>query len=270
MRKTAWKTFACGVCGKETVRAGTFSKFCHPCSERRANERKTTYYEKTKVSVEHKARRNQQASKRRREHLPHFPAAGKQRSITRSIMEPFTAPSLIWCCRMSFPFTTASSKNHIYGIAGWHVYKREEVRAFQEEIAQTVREQLKSSKFKPVQNKVWIAIHVEKPNNRFDAINVIDVVADGLKVGLGVDDRWFCIRQVDWSINKNNPRIIVEFGQTSPENVQLCSICGQIQALAEYGKATKQPLGVHRICRSCSSLATELKVKQRASDGVPR
>lgn len=260
------KTFNCAQCGKEAVRAGTATKFCRPCSAARSDVRKYEYYQKTRKKDGYKAKRaGEQLVRAKANHETYLSAAGKARTEIRSISDPFLSPQLEWVCRIVIPFTAAASKNHIYGISGWHVFKRENVRAFQAAVETAARRSMKAMAVSPVQNKVWMAIHVEKPNNRFDAINCVDSIADGLKKAIGIDDRWFSIRQLDWSICKDEPRFTIEFGQETLEHAQACSYCGQLQPLSEYGKSADRPLGVHRICKPCIALAAEIRKQKRAA-----
>lgn len=57
-------------------------------------------------------------------------------------------------------------------------------------------------------SKVWLTIRVFKPDHRLDAINFLDGIADGVKDAIGIDDRYFSAT-IDWSIDKQNPRIEV-------------------------------------------------------------
>ena len=103
-----------------------------------------------------------------------------------------------------------------------------------------------------VHNKVWIDILVQKPNHKGDAVNVVDLVCDAVKDAIDrVDDRWFCIRRLDWQIVKGDPRLFVGVGQDSDEDCQVCSYCGQIKPLPEFNAARNQPLGVGRECKAC-------------------
>lgn len=259
-----WETINCAICGKETIKRGSYQKYCAPCSAQRAAERKNDYYIKTRKEDGYKARQAEKAKEGRIELRDTFlPEAGKFRSESRSISAPFYRPELEWVCRIVIPFTGAASKNAIYGITGWHVFKREAGKAFQLLVERKASEALRQLGITPVQNKVWMSIHVEKPNNRFDAINVVDAIADGLKKAIGIDDRWFSIGALDWSICKDEPRFIIEFGQDSLSHVQACSCCGQLQDLAEYGKSTGRPMGVHRICKSCVATAREIRRNRR-------
>jgi hypothetical protein len=56
--------------------------------------------------------------------------------------------------------------------------------------------------------KIWLDIMVEKANHRSDAINTIDILCDGLKKGIGIDDRWFSIARLDWCLVKDRRPVV--------------------------------------------------------------
>lgn len=152
--------------------------------------------------------------------------------------------------RVKVPFTYAASKNHIYARrASGHVFLRTESRAKRTEISASIRDGLRGRKV--AHNKVWIDILVQKPNHYGDAINVIDLVCDAIKDAIPVDDRWFCIRRLDWEIVKDDPQLIIGIGQATKEDAQVCSYCGQIKPLDAFTRDKGRPLGVGRECRDC-------------------
>ena len=68
--------------------------------------------------------------------------------------------------------------------------------------------------------KIWLALMVEKTTPRSDAINVIDLVCDGVKKAIEVDDRWFALWRVDWRIvhPDTEPQLRGIIGLSRPEN----------------------------------------------------
>lgn len=156
---------------------------------------------------------------------------------------------LIWLVRIAVPFSYAASKNHIYAMRSrGHVALRKESRHIKESIAEAICAAVDG---RVVHNKVWIDILVQKPDHRGDAVNVVDLVCDGIKEGIGVDDRWFSIRRLDWEVVKEQGQLIIGVGQTSSEHCQVCSYCGQIKPLDQFNKNKHSPLGVGRECREC-------------------
>jgi len=67
--------------------------------------------------------------------------------------------------------------------------------------------------------KIWVALMVEKTTPRSDAINVIDLVCDGVKKAIEVDDRWFALYRVDWRIvhPDSEPQLRGIVGLSRPE-----------------------------------------------------
>ncbi len=68
------------------------------------------------------------------------------------------------------------------------------------------------------QNKVYLDITVYKSRTNVDAVNFIDVIADVLKVVIGVDDKFFCIKQLEWELDRKNPRIRIKIYQPDRYN----------------------------------------------------
>jgi hypothetical protein len=184
------------------------------------------------------------------------------RASKESIAWVGAEPNLIWLARISVAFSYAASKNHIYAMRrSGHVALRKESRAMRDEITLLMRSAI--GKHRVAHNKVWLDILVQKPNHRGDAINVVDLVCDGLKECMPVDDRWFCIRRLDWQIVKDDPRLYIGVGQDTDEDAQVCSYCGQIKPLSAFNRAKGRPLGVGRECKECRALGRQLGKKAR-------
>ena len=167
---------------------------------------------------------------------------------------------MLWIMRVAVPFTYAASKNHIYARRrSGHVFLRRESKAKRAEITAAIRAGLVDRRV--AHNKVWLDVLVQKPDHYGDAINVIDLVCDAVKDAVPVDDRWFCIRRLDWEIVKEDPQLIIGIGQDSLEDAQVCSYCGQIKPLTAFNKAKNRPLGVGRECRECRRVG-RLLIKQ--------
>jgi len=162
-------------------------------------------------------------------------------------------PNLLWLVRVSVPFSYSSSKNAIYALrASGHVALRKEARDWRDQLRDRLRDAV--SHHTVVQNKVWLDILVEKPDHKGDAVNVVDSVCDGVKEAIGVDDRWFCIRQLDWRISKNEPKLILGVGQSSDENLQPCSSCGRLLPFPQFTKKSNSRHGIGRNCKDCRTI----------------
>lgn len=178
----------------------------------------------------------------------------KQIPRNRDVTTVFDShPTWAWTKRITVPFTYAFSKNHIYSMRGQgHVVLREESKGMRDAVTQLFREAIRDQKI--YNNKLWIEVFIEKPNHRGDAINVIDLVCDGIKTAIDVDDRWFAIWRLDWAIEKNDPQIYIGIGQEECEDAIACSYCGQILALHHFNKNQRNKHGVSRCCRECQRL----------------
>lgn len=69
-------------------------------------------------------------------------------------------------------------------------------------------------------NKVYLEIFVCKPRTNIDAINFLDAIADVLKRVIGVDDKWFSIKSLDWIVDTKNPYIVVKLYQPERRDVK--------------------------------------------------
>lgn len=130
-----------------------------------------------------------------------------------------------------------------------HVFMRKECRATRDALQLTIQNFVRSSGITFYVGKVWIDILVQKPNMKGDAINLIDSICDAVKLAIGIDDRWFSIRKLDWEIVKVDPKIYVGIGQSIQETHFICSFCGRAQGLSK--KAGKHK----RICGDCARKA---------------
>lgn len=159
-------------------------------------------------------------------------------------------PDLIWQVSITVPFSYAASKNHLYTMRSrGHVALRRESRAIRDEVTIRLRAALAGRRV--AHNKLWIDILVQKPDHRGDAVNVVDLVCDAIKAAVPVDDRWFCLRRVDWEIAKDSPQMYLKVGQASDQDCQVCSHCGQIRPFAAFAMRKHSRLGIDRICRVC-------------------
>jgi hypothetical protein len=227
----------CAACNKTTVKRSGMQKYCRPCSEARSAER---------AKGRGGARRAQDSK-----FIERGLAISKAASRTSLVDDEAFDAGDGWVVKFKIPFSGAASKNHVWslGKGGGHVFKRMESRSYQDVIAYQVKQ---ATRGLPVcNNKIWIDLFVQKPHHKGDAINVIDVVCDGLKVGLGIDDRWFCIRKVDWEIAKNDPQIFVSVYQPDAFEARACSHCGRVLSLDNFGANKTATSGVGRVCREC-------------------
>jgi uncharacterized Zn-finger protein len=182
-------------------------------------------------------------------------ARGLKRSIenAHTVSCPADAPDLAWIVRFKLPFSWAASKNSTYGRAATRhkrPFLRAAARGYRDAITLLTRQAMKGIDLK--QDKLWIDIFVEKPQNKGDAVNVLDLVCDGIKAAIPLDDRWYSIRCLDWSINKVNPHLFIGLAQeVGASNSKACSYCGTIKELHEFTNDRKGRQGRGNICVEC-------------------
>lgn len=257
----------CHDCGQQCPRTGPTQKYCPACSSRRDLLRKRLWVRTHPPSPQQQQRDIAQA--RRRLELSREAGTGRNDELKRGITwrDP-DAPDLRWLLRISVPFSYATSKNHLYTMRRCgHIALRREVVAKRREIAAAVRSALQGRRV--AHNKLWIDVLVQKPDHRGDAVNVIDLLCDAIKDATGLDDRWYCIRQLDWEIVKNEPKLIIGLGQDSEIDCQVCSYCGQVKPLDAFTKKAGTHLGVDRVCRGCRREGRILAARRGALPVTP-
>lgn len=257
-------TIKCRRCSKDAPYRGGAQLYCEPCSEVRDLERKQAWHKKNggrQLSPEEKAARAIQNARRDAERRE----AGAGRSVTVSMAWPAESgePDMAWIVRVAVPFSYRMSKNAIWASSPrGHTFLRKGARQARDLITMAVRAALRERRI--AHNRLWLDIFVEKPNHRGDALNVIDLVADAVKDAAGLDDRWFSIRRMDWSVVTNGqPRIFIGIGQESDVDVLVCSYCGRVQPLDRFNKNKSGPLGRARVCRECSRAEDRVKRSER-------
>lgn len=157
--------------------------------------------------------------------------------------------------RIDFPNDGYLSKNSLINIGMVsgkpYPYVRKDIKKRKEVIGFLIRSQLRS--FCWPRSKTFIDIMVQKHMVGTDAINVVDTVCDAIKIGLEVDDEWFCIGMLDWEVVKKDPKVFVQVSTYSTEHQRVCGFCWQIKPYAQFGKHSQNIFGISNQCISCSS-----------------
>lgn len=239
----------CKGCGQPAVKRGASQKYCVKCCSDTKNADRTRSHSNRRATPRQPSLLQRQIRTRDR-------GIELSRQDRSSLLNYRNEADLAWQVAIAVPFDWAASKNHIFALRNvGHVALRKQSSDYRDAVAATLRASISRSKgeIEVVQNKVWIDIFVQKPNHRGDAINFVDFICDAIKVAIGVDDRWFSIRHLDWEICKDNPRIFISVGQETNVPVSPCSSCGRLLTFDRFhrNKATKS--GVSRACKDCSS-----------------
>jgi hypothetical protein len=247
----------CQACGKPTPKRGRGNqKYCVPCSEEKDLERGRLWQRKQPYDPV----KNAAAIKRREARLR---VAGRALTTTPDIAWPASVePDLAWVVRVAVPFSYGYSKNAIWrhGTKG-HVFLGREAKALREYLAGEIRSALGDRCL--VHNRVWIDIHVAKSDHKGDAVNVVDTVCDAIKSVCGLDDRWYSIRRLDWSVSKTEPTLFVGLGQEHVLDSQVCSYCGRILPLEMFGKSKGSRTGRVRGCLECNRANDSMRREER-------
>jgi hypothetical protein len=236
----------CARCDSLAPRRGRITKYCVECSEEVTRIRKLKYANSRPYNPEQKKRYRENNVSRHGER-------GRQTSLANrwSIDDLFPEPhGMAWVRRFEVPFTYAMSKNHSASMRdGGQVFLRRETKAARLRLQEEIAVALGGANV--VENKLWVEILIEKPNHRGDAINILDHAADAIKKAVHVDDRWFCVRRLDWSIVKEEPRLLIGIGQESAAPARVCSYCGRLLDYSNFTKAIHVRNGVGRQCKEC-------------------
>lgn len=236
----------CQDCGVQAPRRGPTQRYCEPCSAARDRRRKLEWAKRHAP--------NPHVTRRARERkLSRAKATGQaiSRAVAETIAWPASdQPNLRWLVRVAVPFDYGYSKNAVWRLSDrGHVYMRRQARSLRDALAWELKQAL--SGVDVFEGKVWIDIFVQKPDHRGDAVNVVDTVCDAIKLAIPVDDNWYCLRRLDWQVTKSNPRLFVGVGQEVAEHHRVCSHCGRLLTLEQFGKKSSARLGRDRICRDC-------------------
>ena len=260
------KGFICRQCGKPAIRTGHSQRYCETCSEEKNIQRVD------RASNHHG---NRSPSKRARQIKVKEYGITVSRANRSALMNYRKDVCLIWQIMVAIPFDWAASKNHIFAMRRvGHIALRREAVDYKNAMILMIRRSLNGGSahdppIKVVQNKVWLDIFVQKPNNRGDAANFVDLICDAVKQAIGVDDRWFSIRHLDWEICKDNPRIFVGIGQETEVPVSICSACGRLLEFSKFQKNKHTPMGVARVCRECSTIGDAARQHERKAAIAP-
>lgn len=156
--------------------------------------------------------------------------------------------------KIQVAYSGSYSKNVILGRGslGRRYYMKREAKDLKKDIHWLIKNELLKDKINFVEDKVWVDIFVQKPNaGAGDAINVIDLICDAISEAIGIDDRWFSIKGLDWEVKKENPKIFIEFGQADNIPKKICSYCGRILPKTRFNKNKSQKDGYSRVCKEC-------------------
>lgn len=236
----------CADCGGQCERRAANQRYCEPCSSARDVARKDAWSKANPRQPEKVAETVRKVASARAE---------RGREISQEhrvgIAGAYSEPDLAWLVRVAVPFTYAASKNSIYSTRGaGHVVLRRESKQIRSAVALAIGQAVRDQPLR--HNKVWIDVFVQKPDHRGDAVNVVDLVCDGIKDAIPVDDRWYSLRRVDWQVVKHEaPMIYIGLGQEACEDAKVCSSCGRVLPFSAFWANKAHRTGRARNCKDC-------------------
>lgn len=263
------QTIICQLCNSSIlVRNPKMQKYCSPCSNIRDAERKRKWanadYQKRRKDPDTIARRNYLNHARNKVLRNLGVDASKENRFGDNL--PPSTKTLLWNVVLEYPFDYCLSKNSIFRMnSGGHVFLRQERKRSMEKVGFLISNLISENKIQVAQNKVWLDFFIEKPDFRGDAVNFVDSLCDAIKMGVGIDDRWFCVGTIDWRIVKVDPKIYIRIGQDSSENVQCCSYCGRMLSFEKFGRrsnSSRAPNNIARVCFGCTRVEDGYRRKE--------
>lgn len=251
------QTIACAKCGTVVPRMSGVHKFCSSCSIVLGKRRKIEWQNAN--PREPRDIRHARVIKRASE-CKEYGRELSQRHAKGQALLP-VPPENGASFRFDISFSGSLSKNAIPNLVILRgkpsMFVKKEVQQLRASIAWLVKAALNGSQWP--QGKTWLDIVVQKPNHKSDAVNVLDTISDGIKEGLGLDDRWFAVGMLDWEVVKDGGRVFVQVRSEHKEHRELCSNCGQIRPLEAFSKSADATHGVHQVCKVCTRFKTEGK-----------
>jgi len=223
----------CEQCGKEILtQAHPRRRFCDECTLKRRTEYKREWARQHSKPITKEQLQKRYAKIKEKQRKYHLKGLENGEKVGKQKLYNFCKNEISGRAEIAFnmPFTYNMSKNHIWSQGkSWEgrrtVYKRDEARVQE----QLIIEHLEDCKGIFKKNKVWLDIFVEKPDNKGDAVNFVDLICDAVKKGIDIDDRWFSLGRVDWQIVKGRePLVFIRVYQEDNWDATVCSYCGRL------------------------------------------
>lgn len=158
--------------------------------------------------------------------------------------------------RVTLPFDWKWSKNNMWIARGYRHARRlspeaEHRRAL---LARAIQAAITESGARPVEAPVFFRIDLVLPDHRGDAINCLDLVADGIENGLGIDDRWYALDGIYWRVREQDEqaRMVVQVTQEWYEPWIRCRSCGIPKPRDQFAVSRRSASGRRTKCEQCS------------------
>ena len=105
-----------------------------------------------------------------------------------------------------------------------------------------------------VHHRLWLWLHVSKPDHRGDALNAIKLVSDAVQEAAGLDDRWFGLGHLGWDVRPGRGVLRLWCGQEAGAvDSNVCGRCGDVLPLHAFNRNKGARLGRAATCRECAA-----------------
>jgi hypothetical protein len=159
----------------------------------------------------------------------------------------------VWQIRISLPFDPSKhSKNQGFRIGRKgqggkaFIIRTDGTHGGKNELAELIAQSIVDIDAMPVQAPLWIGIFLQKRNWQADAVNILDIASDAMQLATGVNDRWYCVSNIDWEMTVDRPMLHLHACQFKNEDHDTCSYCSSIVPTRLLRVTSKR-----RICRGC-------------------
>lgn len=155
------------------------------------------------------------------------------------------------------PWDTAKqlNKNTRYARGRRNVFISAPARQAQKDTIEAIKLAVAASGRPWYQTKTWLEITIRKPNRFHDPINLLDYIADAVQDGTGVNDVWFSVSSLDWTISAE-PGVEVRVWQEREENERICGGCFSVLPEDNFAESKGR-------CRSCVQEQQRLSYQRR-------
>lgn len=172
-----------------------------------------------------------------------------------------------WRVAVEVPFDGGYSKNRIAVIrrkkrtGKRFVGKSDGSRARQTSLATLVRAAINREGIVVAKDRLALTIEVRKTDHRADAVNVLDIVCDAVRDATGLDDRWFEVASLRWTIATDRPTLRVVIEQDANPPLRPCVQCLRYSLPADFANGSG-PRGRAWQCIACTKALKSAKARR--------
>jgi hypothetical protein len=168
---------------------------------------------------------------------------------SHQLTPPQAAP---WCIQIKIPTDFELNRANIFIKSTAHgvPYLRLSTssRRLKEQIAQNIKDALDGQYV--FHNKLFVKAELRKRYLRSQNPYYIILLSLAIQEATKLDERWY-VYSLDWTIDKENPGLIIDLWQEDPQDKRICTICGRILPLDSFTSDQSDPWGRENRCKEC-------------------